>query len=476
MAFFSRLEARARSIDSLLCVGLDPHPEIVGSEAPVVARDWCLRWIEATASVACAFKPNAAFFEALGADGWTVLREVIAAAGRHAPVILDAKRGDIASTAAAYARAVFGVLGADAVTLHSYLGRDSLEPFLADPERGAFLLCKTSNPGSNDLQTLPLADGEPFYRRVARLASGWEAKGNLGLVVGATDPSVLADVRRVAPDLWILAPGVGEQGGSLREAAAAGLRPDGLGLLVPVSRTIARAADPGGEARRLRDELRAAQRAGPAPRLPPDEPGRLADLLVEIGCVAFGEFTLRSGIVSPFYIDLRRLASFPEALRLAAAAYRSLLDGLTFDRLAAIPHAGLPIGAAVALASGRSMIYPRLDVKEYGRRRGVEGEYRAGETVVVLDDLATTGGSKFDAVERLRAEGLVVRDVVVLIDRQSGARQALEVAGLRLHAVFTLEELLARWERSGTVEDRHLRAAREFLDRMRQGSDPTRHN
>src|SRR3990170_485886 len=138
MSFFSRLTERAIATDSLLCVGLDPHPDLVGADDADAALDWSINLIEATAPVACAFKPNAAFFEALGPQGWAALAAVIQVARRHAPVILDAKRGDIASTARAYARSVFEVLGADAVTLSPYLGRDSLQPFLEDPERGVF--------------------------------------------------------------------------------------------------------------------------------------------------------------------------------------------------------------------------------------------------------------------------------------------------------------------------------------------------
>ena len=179
--------------------------------------------------------------------GMAALRDVIAAVPDEVPVLLDAKRGDIASTAEAYARAAFETLGADAITLSPYLGRDSLEPFLADPARGVFLLCKTSNPGAGDLQDLPLADRIPaqrLFERVAELARGWNVNDNLGLVVGATHPEALAAVRKVAPDLWILAPGVGAQGGDLEAALNAGLRADGLGLLVPVSRQISRVADP----------------------------------------------------------------------------------------------------------------------------------------------------------------------------------------------------------------------------------------
>ena len=222
--FFSRLEARARQIDSLLCVGLDPHTADLSAPTAAAARDFCLRLIEATADHAAAFKPNAAFFEALGPDGWAVLREVIDAAPEGVPMILDAKRGDIASTAEAYAQSAFAGLGADAITLSPYLGRDSLTPFLADPQRGVFLLCKTSNPGAADLQDLALAgSSQTLWEHVADLACAWNENDNLGLVVGATHPDALRRVRQIAPELWILAPGVGAQGGELDAALRARL-------------------------------------------------------------------------------------------------------------------------------------------------------------------------------------------------------------------------------------------------------------
>lgn len=465
MSFFERLSGRARSADSLLCVGLDPHPEFLAGGEAAAARDFCLRLIEATASEACAFKPNSAFFEAFGSEGVAALEEVIRAVPSEVPVILDAKRGDIASTAEAYARAAFERLGAGAITLSPYLGRDSLEPFLRDPERGAFLLCKTSNPGSSDLQELPMSGGEPLYLTVARQAASWAPAGNLGLVVGATDPEAVAAVRDAAPDLWILAPGVGAQGGDLDRTVQAGLRSDGLGLLLLSARGLARAADPREEARGMRlaiNSSRAKARAVAAPGLN-RELGRLADGLLEAGCVRFGEFTLKSGATSPIYLDLRRLVSDPSLLARAAAAYLPRLSTLTFDRLAPLPYAALPIGAAISLQTARPMVYPRKEVKDYGTRAAVEGDFRPGETVVVIDDVATTGRSKFEAIERLQAAGLRVHDVVVLVDRQSGAFEALADAGFQLHCVFRLAELVDHWERGGRISTRQAGEVRRFL-------------
>lgn len=261
-SFFSFLEKRVNDCSSLLCVGLDPHVSDLPAPNADGALRFCLDLVERTAPYAAAFKPNAAFFEQFGAPGWAALERVIAAVrersqrlGSMIPVILDAKRGDISSTADAYARSAFQALGAHAITLSPYLGRDAVEPFLADPEKGAFLLCKTSNPGAGDLQDLALSGGEPVYVAVARLALGWNTRDNVGLVVGATQPEALARVRQATPGMWILAPGVGAQGGDLETALKAGLRADGRGLLLPVSRALSRAANPARAAAELRDRI-----------------------------------------------------------------------------------------------------------------------------------------------------------------------------------------------------------------------------
>jgi uridine monophosphate synthetase len=189
----------------------------------------------------------------------------------------------------------------------------------------------------------------------------------------------------------------------------------------------------------------------------------LADGLLEAGCIKFGEFTLKSGLKSPIYIDLRQIISHPKLLEQVGAAYLPILQKLEFQRIAGLPYAAIPIATAVSLQGGYPMIYPRKEVKEYGTKAEIEGEYHAGETVAVIDDLATTGGSKFEAIEKLTAAGLKVRDVVVLIDRQSGAKEALEQAGYRLHAVLTFTQLLDHWEKNHKVNPQKIEAARQFL-------------
>lgn len=479
MGFFSRLEARVRQSDSLLCVGLDPHLAELSAPTVEAAHTFCLRLVEATADLAAAYKPNIAFFEVFGSAGLRLLEQIIDELPRDVPLILDAKRGDIASTAQAYARAAFQTLHADAITLSPYLGHDSLTPFLEDPQRGVFLLCKTSNPGAGDLQDLPLArppaGAEPggsytVFETVALLAQKWNVSDNLGLVVGATHPHALQRVRTLAPDLWILAPGVGAQGGDLQQALRLGLRPDGLGLLVPVSRLLSQAADPRRSALDLRDAINRHRQAFASDRsaavMSPTLAAPLAELadgLLQVGCVKFGQFTLKSGLLSPIYLDLRLLVGYPRLLEQVARAYLPLLHTLSFDRLAALPYAALPVGAAISLLSAWPLIYPRKEMKAYGTKAEIEGVYLPGERVAVIDDLATTGGSKFEAIEKLAAAGLQVRDVVVLIDRQSGAAQALAQAGYQLHSVFTLTQLLDYWERAQRVSPAQIAAVRQFL-------------
>ena len=260
--FFSFLEKRVDDCSSLLCIGLDPHINDLSAPTAASALDFCLNLVKQTAPYTAAFKPNAAFFEVFGSEGWTTLKQVIDAIqeesnrfGSMIPVILDAKRGDIASTAEAYAKSAFETLGAHCITLSPYLGKDSIEPFIQNPEKGVFLLCKTSNPGSGDLQDIALADGHLLYEHVAKLAQRWNTKNNIGLVVGATHIDAMKRARSAASDLWFLAPGVGTQGGEMESALRAGLRKDGKGMLLPISRGISRAANPARAAAEFRDQI-----------------------------------------------------------------------------------------------------------------------------------------------------------------------------------------------------------------------------
>jgi orotidine-5'-phosphate decarboxylase len=242
MNFLQRLADAQSRRGSLLCVGLDPEPDKFpepwrGDAGRIF--DFCARIVDATKDQACAFKPQIAYFAAQRAEDQ--LERLMAHCRRVAPdvpLILDAKRGDIGATAEQYAREAFVRYQADAVTLSPYMGFDSIEPYLRHDGRGLFLLCRTSNPGGADLQSLTLASGARLYEEVARLAAGaWNKSGRLGLVVGATAPQEIARVRELAPTLPLLIPGVGAQGGDAHAAGAAGGRPDAP-IVVNSSRAI----------------------------------------------------------------------------------------------------------------------------------------------------------------------------------------------------------------------------------------------
>ena len=247
MNFIERLAAAWQRNDSLLCVGLDPEPgrlpaPLAGN--PDAVFEFCRAIVDATAGMVCCFKPQIAHFAAQRAED--ALQRVIAhihARHPHVPVILDAKRGDIGSTAQHYASEAFDRYGADAVTLNPYLGRDALQPFLDRADKGAVILCHTSNAGAGDLQDL-LVDGRPLYQHVAeRAARDWNTNRNCALVVGATYPQQLAEVRRiVGADMPLLVPGVGAQGGDVAAVVRHGQNAQGTGLIVSTSRAVLYAA------------------------------------------------------------------------------------------------------------------------------------------------------------------------------------------------------------------------------------------
>jgi len=253
MGFMQALRNRWRDADTLLCVGLDPDPAKF-PEAFVDDEDalfsFCRDIVDATAQYACAFKPQIAYFAAHNGGEAALQRLMAHINGAHpdVPVILDAKRGDIGSTAGQYATEAFERFGADAITLNPYMGRDSAEPFLAYNDRGCVFLCHTSNPGARDFQELDVG-GEPLYQRIARTIAGeWNAAGNCALVVGATFPEELKVIRGIVGDMPLLIPGVGAQGGDVEAVVRNGATPDGTGLMINSSRGILYASSGAGYA------------------------------------------------------------------------------------------------------------------------------------------------------------------------------------------------------------------------------------
>ena len=254
MSYFERLRALARERQTMLCVGLDPDPDRIEGGAAGALRH-CREVVRATEEHVCCFKPNSAFWEQYGADGWKALLELREEAPRT-PFLLDAKRGDMDNTMKAYARAVFNTLGMDAATVSPYLGSDSVAEFTKYADRGVYVLCRTSNPGAAELQHL-VAGGRPVYRHVVELAERLNGDGNVGLVIGATAPAQVAEVRRIT-DLPFLLPGVGAQGGDVEAAVRGAWNGDPASCLVAASRSVLFAADPAREAASLKAQINAA--------------------------------------------------------------------------------------------------------------------------------------------------------------------------------------------------------------------------
>jgi len=460
--FFTKLEARVSQVDSLLCIGLDPHGvEILGDRYATASAEekcdaaytFCKTIIDATLPYAACYKPNAAFFEALGVkDGNTTLVRVLKEIPSEVPVLLDVKRGDIGSTAAAYAEACYDHCNADAVTLSPLMGWDSVAPFVTDKysDKGAFLLCKTSNPGSNELLALSLASGEAVYERIAKLAQQWSAKSGgtaaLGLVVGATDSTALAKARKAAGEgVWILAPGVGAQGGDLEEACAAGFNAEGTAMLIPVSRGISRAADPAAAAKELVEKINAVRiklrdtstsssndSTNDNDTIEPYQKQFLEFSLAQ-NVLKFGSFVLKSGRTSPYFFNAGLFASGAALFKLGTAYASAIMGspelvdgkgGVNFDVIFGPAYKGISLGAVVcaALYSDYGIdvgfAYDRKEAKDHGEGGKLVGASMSdGKRVLVVDDVITAGTAIRESHKMLQSIGAKMVGVVIALDR-----------------------------------------------------------
>jgi orotidine-5'-phosphate decarboxylase len=239
MNFADKLLQAARKNNTLVCVGLDPDPKLMPEKIGVYEFNKAV--IEATSDLVCAYKPNFAFYEAMGKEGMDALRQTLKCVPSHIPVIADAKRGDIGNTSKAYAKALFEIFGFDAATVNPYLGFDAIEPFLQYADKGSIILCRTSNAGARDFQSLLCetpSGHRPLYEIVADKAQEWNTRGNIGIVVGATYPDELKTIRRQHPDLLILIPGIGAQGGDVALTVKNGVSPQGDKAVINSSRQI----------------------------------------------------------------------------------------------------------------------------------------------------------------------------------------------------------------------------------------------
>ncbi|TDH70141.1 hypothetical protein CCR75_000162 [Bremia lactucae] len=427
-SFFSFLRARVSAVDSLLCVGLDPHITELPEATAIAAQAFCINLIQQTQHVAAAYKPNSAFFEAFGAEGITALHAVIKAIPVGIPVLLDAKRGDISTTAAAYAVSAFEKLEAHAITLAPYMGVDSIDPFVrGHPERGCFVLCKTSNPSANDFQTLSIGS-RALYEEVAAKCEQWNSEDNVGLVVGATDINALHRVRTLTPHLWILAPGIGAQGGNLEEAVEAGLSANGLGLLVPVSRGISKATNPKKAAENLRDAINAVRKKKMATltvAVAKLNCNVFIKFALSLGVLKFGEFTLKSGRKSPYFFNAGLFRTGRALSQLgrfyAEAIYNS---GVQFDVLFGPAYKGITLVAAVAIAYADMygvdipFAYNRKEAKDHGEGGVLVGADMTGKKVFIIDDVITAGTAIREAFDLLQTTNAQVSGVCISLDRQ----------------------------------------------------------
>jgi orotidine 5'-phosphate decarboxylase subfamily 2 len=261
MTFQQKLDEIVKKNQSLLCVGLDSEFEkIPGSfkNKPFPQFEFNKAIIDATSNLVCAFKPNSAFYENRGVEGITELKmtcDYLKKNYSDIPIILDAKRADIGNTNSGYIKYAYDYLGVDAITVHPYLGREALQPFLDLKDKGCIILCRTSNPGAGELQDL-ITDGKPLYKIVAeKITKEWNTNNNCLLVVGATYPQELAEVRKIVGDMTLLVPGFGAQGGDLEATLKAGLNSKKRGLIISSSRGIIFTQNPGEEAKKLRNEI-----------------------------------------------------------------------------------------------------------------------------------------------------------------------------------------------------------------------------
>jgi len=472
-SFFAKLEARVLEVDSHLCVGLDPHQGELFPDGDAATKSedekcdaaytFCKTIIDETAEHTAAYKPNAAFFEALGPNkGNATLRRVIASIPSSIPTLLDVKRGDIGSTAQAYADACYeeSANNADGVTLSPLMGYDSVKPFITGgyKDRGAFLLCKTSNPGSDDLLSKTVSNGTTLYETIAKLVRTWSDKAQaddasevvngtlplrLGLVVGATDPQALEKVRvAVGEDVWILAPGVGAQGGDLDAACRCGMNASGSKMLIPVSRGISRAKGNLSEkAKEFKDNINNAK-IGALETVPTDETGASRDVTtyqkdflefsLALGVLKFGSFVLKSGRTSPYFFNaglfstgaaLHKVGKAYAAAIMASPKLTGVTSSVNFDVIFGPAYKGISLGAVICAALYNDygidvgFAYDRKEAKDHGEGGKLVGASMADKRVLVVDDVITAGTAIRESYDMLSSIQAIPVGVVIALDR-----------------------------------------------------------
>lgn len=509
MSFFVQLTDAIAERQSLLVTGLDPNPEMLQSWATShgmggrsflsQARHWIKAVIEETAPHVCAYKPSLGFYQSLGPVGLELLLEVRDLVPRELPLIVDTKHGDLNSSSA-MAHYLFKEFGADAVTLSPLAGQDIAAPFLLYPGKAVVMTCHSSNQAARLFQHYP-SEETPLYLQIVRETQLWGTPEQVLLEVGTSDPAILARVRAEAPERFLILRSLWSEEDNLGAMLEAGLSAAADGLLLPLPQHLLVEGDLATKAQALKQQISSTrerwlekqnrtnqgQQDGPRcdlwlpvpaqSRAPsggqPDsahddetQPAKakhdeaLSSLIVElfdIGCLLFGEYVQASGAMFNYYIDLRQIISDPNLFHRVLHAYAGQLEGLIFDRIAGIPYGSLPTATGLSLQLHKPLIYPRKEVKAHGARRLIEGDFKEGDHVVVVDDILITGGSVLEGIAKLESSGLVVRDVVVFIDHGGDhdrhAKERLSEAGYRCHAVLSIDQITYVLHQAGRLND-----------------------
>ncbi len=467
MSFADKLTQSLTRSQSLLCLGLDPNPDLLpasyhGSHPTQVSAlaEWIRIQIEDSAEWVCAYKPTLGFYQALGVAGIELLLQVLDWIPPSIPVILDAKYSELNSSTL-FAETIFNRWHVDAVTLCPFAGQDQVAPFLLHPGKAVFVLCRSASPAAVTIQHFP--DPEmPLFMEVAKQAKEWGTPEQVGLEVGAPTPDILSRIRQLAPERQILARSLWAQGESVNPLLAAGLDQSGAGLIIPVAPDLVGVDRINDRLKQLRDQInhqRDEIMSGAACDLwtanvcflHQDPRQKLILELFDIGCILFGEYVQSSGAVLPYYIDLRTIISNPRIFQQILDCYASILESLSFDRIAGIPYGALPTATGLSLRLQRPMIYPRKEVKAHGTKKAIEGTFHPGETVVVVDDIMISGKSAIQGAEKLKSAGLEVEDIVVFIDHEQGVKHRLREHGLKGHAVLKISEITEILHQAGRL-------------------------
>ena len=372
------------------------------------------------------------------------------------------------------AKTAFEQWGVDAITLSPYVGQDLAARFLMYPDKAIFVSCYSSNTTAQDFQEYPNPE-QPLYLNVVQNCQAWAGMDNLALEIGAANPEALAKVRSLAPErlilarsIWANSQGSGQRIENLAAILNAGLDANGGGLILPVNQDALAIGEPAQLVRSLRDEVNQAialtkhQRPTCDLWMPNvcllDQAGHphanLILQLFDIGCITFEETVQASGQIFPYYIDLRRIISNPQVFDAVIGTYAEILQDLKFDRIAGIPYGSLPTASGLALRLNFPLIFPRKEVKAYGARRLIEGNYEAGETIVVVDDILISGKSAIEGAQKIESCGLKVCDIVVFIDHESGVCDRLQKSGYSPHAVLKISEINETLYQSGRITEK----------------------